>query len=225
MLDYGETRVIGSPQWGNLSRTYDTGRVYYQTGKVRLEALMISQVKIRTDAYNVPDLGDRIWGTYDVFSKVLRGFSVDAYALRHSQNKIGGWTGAGTLGTNTFGARFYGPLPGKVNLSLEGIGQGGHMGPLTQRAFAGFAGLSRRVTFLNRPLNLSIEYKLVSGTKAGSTNSGTYDQIGASNHDKFGHQDLIGWRNLRTVRSVESWSITKTFAWNVMYTEIGRAHV
>lgn len=52
---------------------------------------------------------------------------MDTYALRHSQNKIGGWSGAGTLGTNSYGARFYGPLPAHFGYSLEGITQNGHL--------------------------------------------------------------------------------------------------
>src|SRR4051812_44791211 len=30
MLDYGESRLIGSPQWSNVSRTFDTGRLFYR---------------------------------------------------------------------------------------------------------------------------------------------------------------------------------------------------
>jgi hypothetical protein len=143
MLNYGDSRLIGSPQWSNVSRTFDTGRLYYRTSKARLEALMVSPVKVLPDQFNVPDLGERIWGTYDTFSSIWHGASVEAYALRHSQNKIGGWTGTGTLGTDTFGGRVYGPLPGQFAYDVEGIGQTGHMGLLEQRAYAYFAGASR----------------------------------------------------------------------------------
>ena len=218
MLDYGESRLIGSPQWSNVSRTYDAGRVYYRTAKARLELLMVSPVKVLPDEFNKPELGERIWGTYDVFSSVWRKASIDVYALRHSQNKIGGWTGAGTLGTNTFGGRVYGPLPGKFAYSLEGIGQTGELGPRTQRAYAWFTGLSRKVSVASHPLNLSAEYKVASGTKAGESNSGTFDQLSPANHDKFGHEDLFGWRNLKTFKSLETFNVTKAFAVNVMYT-------
>lgn len=219
MLNFGESRLIGSPQWSNVSRTFDTGRMYYRTDKMRLEALMVSPVKVLPDEFNVPDLGERIWGTYDTFSSVWHGASVDAYALRHSQNKIGGWVGAGTLGTDTFGGRLYGPLPGKFTYDLEGIGQTGHSGLLEQRAYAYFAGGSRKVTAFGKPLNFSGEYKVASGTGPGQTNSSTFDQLSPSNHDKFGQEDLFGWRNLRTLKSLETLNLTKAFAVNVMYTD------
>jgi Alginate export len=219
MTDFGESRLIGSPQWSNVSKTYDSGRLYYRTKKARFEVLMVSPVKVLPDSFNTPDLGERIWGTYDIFSDVGKGVSIDAYALRHSQNLIGGWIGLGTLGTDSFGGRLYGALPAKLHYSLEGIGQTGHAGLLEQRAFAWFAGASRQFDLRSRQLNLSGEYKGASGTNSGSTNSGTFDQLSPANHDKFGHMDLFGWRNLKTLRSLETLNLTKRFAWNVMYSD------
>jgi hypothetical protein len=217
MLDYGETRVIGSPQWSNVSRTYDHARLYYRLPKASFEVLMVSPVKVQTDAFNTPELGERIWGTYDVFSKLRYGANVDVYALRHSQNKIGGWTGSGTLGTDTFGGRFYGPVRKGLAYSLEAIGQTGHMGLLTQRAYAWFGGLAEKFTARGHAVLFSAEYKGASGTKLGATTSGTYDQLSPANHDKFGHEDLFGWRNLKTFKSLETIGLTKSLALNVMY--------
>jgi len=216
-LNYGETRLIGSSQWGNVPKTYDHARLYYRTKKVRIEALMVSPVKVLADSFNNPELGDRIWGTYDTFTELSNGISFDAYALRHSQNKIGGWTGSGTLGTNSFGGRFYGKLPANFAYSLEGIGQTGHFGLLTQRAFAWFAGMTEKIPGTH-PLTLSIEYKGASGAHAGSTTSGTFDQLSPPNHDKFGHEDLFGWRNLKTLKSLGTLNITKDLTLNFMYT-------
>src|SRR6201999_1591906 len=98
------------PQWSNVSRTFDTARMYYRTASARFEILMVSPVKILPDQFNKPELGERIYGTYNTFSNVLPGASIDLYILQHSQNKIGGWTGAGTVGTQSYGGRFYGTL-------------------------------------------------------------------------------------------------------------------
>ena len=220
MLSFGESRLVGSPQWSNVSRTFDTGRLYFRTPNMRLEVLMVSPVKVLPDAFNTPDLGERIWGMYDTFTSVWHGANFDAYALRHSQNKIGGWTGAGTLGTDSFGGRFFGPLPGKFAYSFEGVGQTGHVGLLTQRAYAWFAGATQKSTVFGRSLDFSLEYKAASGTAKGSATSGTFDQLSPANHDKFGQQDLFGWRNLRTLKSLETLGLNKSFALNLMYTDL-----
>jgi len=217
LLSYGEARVVASTAWTNCARTFDSARMYYRTSKSHFEVLMVSPVKVLVDSFNKPELGERIWGTYDVFSDLWHGASADAYALRHSENKIAGWTGAGTLGTDSFGGRLYGKLPYQLAYSLEGIGQTGHLGLLTQRAYAWFAGASRGLNALKRPLTLSAEYRVASGTGLGATRSGTYDQLMASNHDKFGQEDLFGWRNLKTFRTLETLNLNKRLAVNLQY--------
>ena len=52
----------------------------------------------------------------------------------------------------------------------------------------------------------------------GDVTSGTYDQIAPANHDKFGHLDLFGWRNLKTFKVLETVAITKVLSLNSMYT-------
>ena len=218
MINYGETRVIGVPQWTNTSRTYDFARAGFSSEKISVDGLLISPVIVRPDKFNNPELGNRFWGAYSVIPKLWHGLSIDAYALRHSQNKIGGWTGSGTLGTNDFGARFYGPLPGKFAYSIEGIAQNGHLGATSQRAYAWFAGISRPVMIGVIPIDTSVEYKVASGSHIGQTHSATFDQFTPANHDKFGHEDLFGWRNLRTFKTLETLHPTKALAFNVMYT-------
>jgi len=218
LLSYGEGRVIASTSWGNCARTFDSARMYYRTPKARYEVLMVSPVRVLVDSFDKPELGERIWGTYDVFTDVWHGASIDAYGLRHSQNKIAGFAGAGTLGTDSFGGRLYGKLPYQFAYSLEGIGQVGHLGLLTQRAYAWFAGASRGLQALKRPLNLSAEYRLASGTRLGAPVSGTYDQLMPSSHDKFGQEDLFGWRNLKTFRTLETMNLNKRLAVNLQYT-------
>jgi hypothetical protein len=217
MISYGEGRIIGIPDWTNVSRTYDNARMRYRREHMQFEVLMLSPVKVLPDSFNVPDLGERIWGTYNTLSKVWHGASFDLYALRHSQNRIGGWTGKGTLGTDSYGGRFYGPLAHGFDYSMEGIGQTGHSGFESQRAYAGYSNLSKKVTAFKRTLTLSGEYKVASGTHRGESHSSTFDQISPANHDKYGFEDLFGWRNLRNVRALSSYNLTKAFALNLEY--------
>lgn len=219
MINYGETRVIGVPQWTNSSRTYDYGRIRYSSKHITLDALLLSPVQILPDQFNKPELGNRYWGTYLVLPQLWHHSAVDLYALRHSQNKIGGWSGAGTLGTNNYGARLYGSLPAGFKYSFEGIGQNGHTGVLDQRAYAWFAGGSRTIKIGTLPLDLSAEYKVASGSHAGEKHSSTFDQLTPSNHDKFGHIDLFGWKNLKTFKTLEVLHLNPSLDFNLMYTQ------
>ena len=144
-LGEGRGRLIGDSQWSNTSRSYDTARLYYRLPGARIEVLMVSVVKILADKFNVPDLGDRVWGTYDTFTKIIPKGTVDFYLLRHDQNRVGGFTGIGSLGTNTLGGRAEGPLPASFKYSLEAAIQDGHTGPVQHRGYAWFSGISRPV--------------------------------------------------------------------------------
>jgi hypothetical protein len=215
MITLGEGRLIGIPDWLNTARTYDTTRLYYRLPGVRLEVLMVSPVKIRPDAFNRPELGDRVWGTYNTFSRLIPNGTVEAYFLRHDQNRPGGFAGTGRLGINTVGGRAVGPLPGGLRYSIETAAQNGQTGLLPHRGYAWFSGVSRRLP-LRLPLDLEVEYKYASGSR-NSAVDGTFDQLYAANHDKFGHADLFGWRNIHDLRSLETLHITKPLALNFMY--------
>jgi hypothetical protein len=215
MLNYGEARLIGSPQWSNLSRPWDHARLYYRLPKARLEALMLAPVKIRIGEFNRPALGDRIWGTYNAFPNFYRKNLLEVYLLRHSQNQ----PAAVKLGVNTFGFRLAGPFAAGSGYSVEAALQTGKAGQARHRAGAWFASLSRRWTAGKRTLDLSGEYKFASGTDdpRDPSRSGTFDQLYPANHDKFGHQDLFGWRNIHDARSLATWGLTGSLALNFMY--------
>lgn len=191
MLNYGEGRLIGSPQWGNLSRTFDHARAYWRLPKARLELLLVSPVKIRIGEFNRPVLGDRVWGVYNTFPDFYRKNLFETYLLRHDQS--------GKPSVNTAGFRAAGPVAAGVDYRVEAALQG---------AAAWFGALNRRWTVFHRALDVSGEYKYASAT---------FDQMYAANHDKFGHEDLLGWRNIHNVRSLSTLQLSPNLAMNFMY--------
>ena len=228
MLNYGEGRLIGTPQWGNLARTYDQARAHWSAKGMRLEFLAVSPVKIRSDEFNRPVLGDRVWGTYNTFTDFYRKNLLDVYVLRHEQNRPAGFAGGtqkdGTdkLGSTTVGFRLAGPVANGVKYSLEAALQKGKVGPADLSAAAWFGGLSRRWTLHGKSLDLFTEYKYASGTAnpADARRNGTFDQISPANHDKFGHEDLFGWRNIHNARSGATLGLSKALAVSFMYDDI-----
>ncbi|PWT98186.1 MAG: hypothetical protein C5B51_29810 [Terriglobia bacterium] len=233
MLNYGDTRLIGSPQWSNLSRTFDMARLYYRSPRAQWEFLVVSPVKVRIGEFNHPVLGDRVWGTYDSFSGAFHKSLAEVYYLRHDQNRPGGFTGGKTadgtdrLGVNTFGARLSGPLGPGLKYTVEGALQSGKVGPARHRAAAWVSTLTRRWTIDKRALDLSAEYKFASGTAnpKDTTRESTFDQLYPANHDKFGHEDLFGWRNVHNLRGQATFAATKTLSVNGLYDDIWLAQL
>jgi hypothetical protein len=227
MLNYGDTRVLGAPQWGNVARTFDHARIYYRKGGARLELLLLSPVKVRPDDFNKPVLGDRAWGVYNTFPTPWKDGAMEAYILRHDQNRPGGFSGGSrvvgtdSLATQTFGLRVAAPFFFAARLTVEAILQNGRMGAAQQRAGAWASVVSKRWKVAGRTLDISAEYKFASGTRNPQDNSrsGTYDPLYPANHDKYGHADLLGWRNLHNLRSLTTFALSKRFAVNLMYDE------
>lgn len=215
MIGYGESRLIGSPPWGNLGRTWDHARLWYRLPKAQFEVLFASPVKVRIGEFNRPALGDRIWGTYNAFPDFHGQNLLEAYYLRHEQTR---------LGIHTFGFRLAGPLPAGARYGLESAIQTGKVGAAPHRAGAWFSSLGRQWQVGARTLNLAGEYKFASGS-SDSSKSGTFDQMYPANHDKFGHQDLIGWRNIHHLRALATLGLAKGLAANVMYSSFWLASV
>ncbi len=214
MISYGDTRLIGSPQWAYTARTWDTARLYYVTKRTKFEFFSLSPVIPRGNGFNRPVLGDRIWGTYNTFRDVVGKAVIDAYVLRHDQNRPGGFTGVGTMGINVFGSRWAVPLPRHFRFTAEGVLQGGKVGPLPHRA-QGFSGqVGYQTAVAGKPLDFANEYKYASGNDPSSGKSGTFDQLYPAAHDKLGHVDLIGWKNIHNIRSITT--LTARKGWNIV---------
>jgi hypothetical protein len=226
-LTYGEGRLIGSPRWANVLRTYDQTRLSYTLPRARFEILLASPVKVRIGEFNRPVMGERIWGTYNSFPGASGKAVWDVYFLRHEQNRPGGFAGgsqaAGTnrLGINTLGFRRAAPLAAGVKYGIEAVVQNGRAGAARHRAMAWFSGLSRSWTAGGKPLDASVEYKFASGARnpADASASRTFDQLFPSNHDKFGHEDLFGWRNIHNIRMLATYGATRNLALSLMYND------
>ncbi|MGH9659957.1 MAG: alginate export family protein [Bryobacteraceae bacterium] len=190
MFAVGDGRVIGESNWRNTGRTYDTARVYYRLPEARVEFLLVSLVDVLPDAYNRPRLADRVWGVYNTFPRWIRSGAVDLYVLRHDRIGPGGVT--------AFGGRATGPLSA-FRYTAEIIGETGSHAAV-------FAGLSRRVAIVD----LSAEFKSASRD---------YDLLYTAVHDRFGHADLFGWRNIHNLRALARINQTQSLAWSVMYND------
>lgn len=225
VLNYGDGKLISTPNWGNVSRTFDHARLRYRTDSADYDFLFVSPVKPRTGGWDRPVLGDRMWGVYNSFRSERSGERFEIYFLRREQNRPGGFTaghcaeGAGRSAINSAGGRWNGPAGKGVRVNVEATVQTGKVGAARHRAWSWNGSLSRQWPLMGKPLETTFEYKYGSGTKdpADASRSGTYDQLYFSGHDRFGHMDLFGWRNLHNVRAHWNWAVNKRLSLNWMY--------
>lgn len=215
VANYGETRLVGSPQWAYIPRTYDGARVYWRGSRVRLEALLLSPVHLTSEGWNKPVMGERLEGMYNTVN-VSSHMTAELYALRRYQNHPGGFTGPGKLMVNTFGARIFGPIAAGYRYNVELIGQTGRVGDLPHRADAWVVQMGKKTEVAGRALDLMVEGKYASGGHR-SDRSETFDQLYPAAHDKLGHADVLGWRNVKNVKALAVWNWTRSVTLNFMY--------
>ncbi|MBI2688723.1 MAG: alginate export family protein [Acidobacteria bacterium] len=189
-LSYGDTRFIGSPQWSNLTRTYDMARAQWKSKPAVFEFLFASPTSIQINRFNKPILREHLWGTYNTFGKWA-----ELYVLRHQQ--------PGTLESVVTGGRLIAPLR-KYKLTIEPVSERVKRGAVSTNEGAVAVNLSRKI----RTVDASVEYKFAS--------SG-FDQMYPAAHDKLGHEDLFAWRNLHNFRAFGTWRPVKALAVNFMY--------
>jgi hypothetical protein len=213
-FNLGEGRLIGVPEWRNTARTFDTARLYYRSDVARIEFLLVSSVDLKPDEFNRPRLGDRVWGMYTTWAHAIPKGTLDVYVLRHDQNRPGGFTLPGTLGVNTFGGHARGTLPFRLEYGGELAIQTGRTGVKEHRGLGWYGRVVRQFGIVN----LSVEYNYASGDNGRNTGrETTFDQLYPANHDKFGHSDIFGWRNIHNVRPLAAVQITKHLTGNFMY--------
>lgn len=215
VANYGDTRLIGSPQWAYIPRAYDGGRAFWKSGRYRLEALLLSPVRLTSAGWNKPVMGDRVVGTYNVVT-LHNHAAADMYYLRHHQNRPGGWNGAGSLITNSYGLHLYGPIARGFRYNGEAIVQNGKIGASPHRAYAWVMQAGRQFPVMNKPFDLSVEYKYASGGSR-TDRSTSFDPLFPAAHDKLGHADFIGWRNVRNVKAFGVWTVSKELTILTMY--------
>lgn len=189
-LSYGDTRLIGSPQWANLTRVYEMARTQWRTGSNRYELLFISPVQIYINRFNRSHLREHAVGTYNVIGKKF-----EIYGFRHVQ--------PGTLEAAIAGGRIMQPL-GKWRLTLEPVAQRVTRSGSTSPEGALVVNFSRKVA----GVDINSEYKYASPG---------FDQMYPAIHDKLGHEDLFAWRNLHNARVFATWRLPRGVAWNFMY--------
>jgi len=81
-----------------------------------------------------------------------------------------------------------------------------------------------RIPGIDPATKLAFEYNYASGDRNPADGiRGTFDQLYPSNHDKYGLDDLIGWRNLRHLRAALEVQPRRSLQLAVQYSSFWRA--
>jgi hypothetical protein len=212
VLSYGDERLVGPADWGNVGRVFDAARVAYQRKKTRLEGFASTVVVNDEDRFDPFELDQQFYGLYASVSDWSHGATVEPYFFwKRAKSETGESGNIGRKQVCTGGLRVNGPLPNRFDYTGEIALQTGDVAGDELRAWAGSLTLGRAV---GADARVYVEYDHASGDN-NRTNGrvGTFDQLYPTNHGKYGIVDQMGWRNMHGIRAGTSMKLYPR--WNI----------
>lgn len=201
-LAFGEQRLLGGANWLNTARTFDGGRVTLKRKGVQFDAFAASVVTISPDAFDKSGSGNALYGTYVSLTTLVPKQAVEPYFFwRQSRGVAAELGGTADIHQATTGVRMAGKLSPSVDYSTEVAVQTGSVGPDSIKAWGGHALAGKTLASTSWKPRVFGEYNYASGdaNKADGTR-GTFDQLYATAHDKYGLTDQVGWKNVHDAR-------------------------
>ncbi len=204
-LAYGDERIIGAANWGNVARTFDAAKLILRAGRWQWDFVSASVVVPQLRGISHHRQGNNLHMAYGRWSTPQSPTAVEPFFLW----RVGGGVGDSLGGIQNqsrraLGVRVVGKLPYHLEYVTEWLSQSGRVihapGRETIRAWAQHSIL--RYTWPNhswRP-RLAAEYNFASGdARPGDGRSGTFDQMFPTPHEKYGLADQVGWQNIEHI--------------------------
>jgi hypothetical protein len=218
-MAYGDERLIGASDWGNVPRVFDAAKLRFENPDVWVDAF-VGRVIIPDDHnFNVANDYDIFSGIYASTRTLVPWQETQLYFLARNvsdqsptaigENLPSFMRGASPRDIYTIGARVK-SLPGKLSgwdYDAELAGQFGDFKfapasrELDQRAFAAHAagGYTWAKAFGTPRLGLEYNFSTGDGDPGDGTH-GTFDNLFPTNHKSYGYMDFFSWQNMHHVR-------------------------
>ncbi len=197
-LTLADRRLIASPEWGNVGRTYDGLRVTAVVPGFKVDMFAIAPVDVTPNAFSQAKHGERAFGAWTTFSRLNPLTYLDVYQLAKYNYTATGETGSkGDQIVYTTGTRFGGPIGKTATFEADVAVQRGHSAADSISAWATHEGMSWTVGPSAWKPQLGVEYNFASGDnnpKDGTRH--TFDQLYANTHRMWGLADQVGWKNM-----------------------------
>ena len=213
-LAFGDERLIGNANWLNTARSFDGLRGTYRRKGYRLDAFASRVVRLQDRELDWETPGNNFYGIYGGLEQLVPKAIVEPYFLWRRSSGLK--TETGTPGISNFatvGFRWVGKLPANWDYGVEAAKQNGSLGTDSISAWAGHWVLGYSLASARLHPRLSLEYNFASGDHNSTDGKrGTFDQLYATAHDKYGLADQVGWKNIRNARASVELRPTKKWA-------------
>jgi hypothetical protein len=218
-LVYGDERMIGNGDWGNIPRAFDAARLRFENPDVWVDAFVGRVVLPNNHNFNVANDYDWLSGVYASTTTLIPKQETQLYFLSRNASpkapsaQTGSLIGlpsardififglrvkslAGQWNGLDYGAELAGQI-GSVNQPVPGVGNQ----RLDHEALAASIGGGYTWTDAFGSPRVGLEYNFASGDS--DPNDGrneTFENLFPTNHKLYGYMDFVGWRNIHNPR-------------------------
>ena len=200
-LAFGEERLVGASNWGNVGRSFDAAKLAVQHDGYGATFFASSVVVPRDHAFDRHLDGDNLHGAYGSITRLIPQAAIEPYVFWRVAPRVQAEAGAfGRLDSKTTGFRWAGKLPYATEYTAEMVMQRGSWGNDSVSAWAGFWRLGRTFGRSDWRPTLRLELNHASGDKDPNDRlHGTFDVLYPTPHDKYGLADQVGWKNVNHI--------------------------
>jgi hypothetical protein len=201
-LSIGGSRLIGSPDWGILGRTYDAARAALYRPGMRVDLVAASVVQFDPYRFDRHRPGEHLYGSHFTFTKIVNKASIQPYFWMKTVRNVAPEIGSlGDALIYTTGLRWEGKLPARFDYVVEVVRQWGGWSADRISASAGTYTFGWTVQDSGWKPRVSVTADHASGdSNPTDGRRTTFDQLSPANHNVFGFADQTGWRNLRAAK-------------------------
>ena len=203
ILLYGAQRLIGPLDWGNTARVFDAAKLTLGKKDMSVDIFAASVVVNDPGNFNRRRDGENLHGIYGQLNKLFPKTTFEPYLLWKTSTRVLGEVGPlADADIYTAGFRVVRPLPAGFDVAAEYANQTGSWGGDDVSAWAGYGILGYTCDAVALDPRFSIEYSYATGDSDPTDGKHeTFEQLYGTNHLFYGLVDLVGWKNIKNLRS------------------------
>ncbi|MCE2514783.1 MAG: alginate export family protein [Acidobacteria bacterium] len=201
-LIYGDSRLIGAPNWSNTSRVFDAVRLQVRGSGAKLDLFSASVVRNDPNRrLNRSVEGEYLHGLYGSLENVIPGSTLEPYLLWQTKSSVVNELNAhGDLDRYTLGFRAWGKGLGPWDYNAALVRQWGQVAGSDIQAWAYYAELGYSIEARLNP-RLYIHYNFGSGDKDSQDGRfGGFVNLYPTTAFLYGRANRVGWRNHKGLR-------------------------
>ena len=201
-LIYGDSRLIGAPNWSNTSRVFDAARLQVRGSGAKLDLFSASVVRNDPNRrLNRSAEGEYLHGLYGSLENVIPGSTLEPYLLWQTKSSVvNELNGYGDLDRYTMGLRAWGKGLGPWDYNAALVRQWGQAAGADIQAWAGYGELGYSIEARLNP-RLHVQYNFGSGDKdPGDGRVEGFVDLYPTTAFVYGRANRVGWRNHKSLR-------------------------